>query len=128
MVTTEDQGHFILSYSRLWTDKWYLFGSGVTERDEFEDLNHLISFDAGPGYQFWKSDEKNLSIGLGVGYVNEKYSVAQESLGGRESREYAAAVWLVEVIRGKEISSSSSYSYSSSERSDSVLPMTIGQG
>ena len=72
-----------------------MFGIGGVERDDFSDLSHLVSLGAGPGYHFWKSDEKNLSIGVGPGYVTEKYTTAQESLNGQDHREYAAAVWAV---------------------------------
>jgi len=92
-ITTEEKGLFTLSYDRFLTDKWYAFGKVGTERDDFADLSHLVTLGAGPGYQFWQSDEKNLSIEVGSGYVFEKYSVAQESLGGQDHREYAAAVW-----------------------------------
>ena len=93
--TTEDKSHFTLAYERFITDKWYVFILGNTERDNFADLSQFISFSAGPGYHFFKSDEKNLSIGVSPGYVSEKYSRAQESLDGQDHREYAAAIWTV---------------------------------
>ena len=95
-VKTEDNSFVDLSYHRSLTDNWYLFGTGIFEQDEFADLDSLWGVFVGPGYHFWKSkDGKNLSIAAGPGYGSEHYSKPQQSLGGRDSRDYAAAGWSV---------------------------------
>lgn len=91
--TTEDKGFFTISYDRFVSEKWYIVGRGFIERDEFSDLNSLIIGSLGPGYQFWKSDEKNLYFEVGPGYVNETYTTEQVNLGNSNQRDYIAAVW-----------------------------------
>jgi len=95
-IKTEDKSLANLSYNRFLTENWYLFTDGGFEQDKFADLDSYWEGFVGPGYQFWKSkDDKNLSIAAGPGYVSEHFSVPQQSLGGQDSREYAAASWSV---------------------------------
>lgn len=91
--TTEDKGFFTVSYDRFISEKWYIFGRGYIERDEFSDLNILTLGSVGPGYQFWKSNEKNLYLEIGPGYVWEKYTTEQVNFGNTDQRDYIAAVW-----------------------------------
>jgi hypothetical protein len=90
---TEDKGFFTISYDRFVSEKWYIFGRGYVERDEFSDLQVLTIASVGPGYQFWKSEEKNLYLEAGIGYVWEKYTAQQENFGNSDERDYIAAVW-----------------------------------
>jgi len=93
-VKTDDNSLANVSYSRFLTENWYLGVSGMFEQDEFADLESFWAVFLGPGYQFWKSkDDKNLSIAAGPGYASEHYSKPQPSLGGQDSRDYAAAGW-----------------------------------
>jgi len=94
--TTESKGFTTTSYNRFVSEKWYLFGRGQTQRDEFSDLKFLGALTAGMGHQFWKSPEKNLSLEIGPGYVTENYSQDQVSFGNRDHRDYAAASWLLD--------------------------------
>ena len=94
-VTTDDGGFFTLSYDRFVSEKWYVFGRGFVQRDKFSDLSLLTRVSAGPGYQFWKSDDKNLYFEVGPGYVWEKYTTEQVNFGNNEQRDYIAAVWTI---------------------------------
>ena len=60
-----------LDYNRFMSEKWYIFGNGQAQRDEFQDLDLLWSVAGGLGYQVWESNEKNLSLKIGPSYVNE---------------------------------------------------------
>jgi hypothetical protein len=91
--TTEDKGFFTLSYDRFVSERWYIFGRLFAQRDEFSDLSVLTIGSVGPGYQFWKSDKKNLYIEIGPGYVWEKYTTEQVNFENNDEREYIAAVW-----------------------------------
>jgi len=93
--TTTDKGLFTASYDRFVSEKWYLFGRGQTQRDEFSDLEFLGVLAAGVGHQFWKSPQKNLSLEIGPSYVTENYTQNQEFLGNSDHRNYTAAFWLV---------------------------------
>lgn len=93
--TTEDKGFFTLSYDRFVSEKWYIFGRVFAQRDEFSDLSFLTTISVGPGYQFWKSDEKNLFLEVGPGYVWEKYTTEQVNFGNGDQRDYIAAVWTI---------------------------------
>jgi putative salt-induced outer membrane protein YdiY len=92
---TEDKGFFTLSYDRFVSEKWYIFGRGFLERDEFSDLNVLLIGSIGPGYQIWTTDEKNLYVEAGLGYVWEKYTANQVNFNNKDQREYIAAVWAI---------------------------------
>jgi len=94
-VTTDDAGFFTLSYDRFVSEKWYIFGRGFVQRDKFSDLSLLTRVSVGPGYQFWKSDEKNLYLEVGPGYVWEKYTEEQENFDNSDQRDYIAAVWSI---------------------------------
>jgi len=93
-VKTEDKSQVYLDYNRFLNDRWFVFVLGGFQQDIFSDLDGLWSGFVGPGYQFWKSrDGRNLSISAGPGYVSEHYSQPQPSLGGQDSRDYAASGW-----------------------------------
>ncbi len=92
-VTTDDAGFFTLSYDRFVSEQWYIFGRGFVQRDKFSDLSLLTRVSVGPGYQFWKSAEKNLFLEVGPGYVWEKYTTEQENFNNSDQRDYIAAVW-----------------------------------
>jgi hypothetical protein len=96
-VKTEDKSLANLSYDRFLTENWYLGVTGSFEQDEFADLDSLWAAFVGLGYQFWKSkDDRNFTIATGPGYTSEHYSRPQPSLGGQDSRDYAAAGWSID--------------------------------
>jgi len=73
-VSTENNSLVNLDYNRFVSKKWYLFGKGQAQQDEFEDLDLLWFVAAGAGYQFWKSKTKNFTLNIGPSYVSEHYS------------------------------------------------------
>ncbi len=95
-VETENKTLGNFDYNRFLNDKWYLFGNARGQQDKFSNLTFLGALSAGAGYQFWRSDEKNLTMKLGPSYAAEYYSQPQDFLDGAESRSYAAAFWALD--------------------------------
>ncbi len=93
---TKDKGLGSLTYKRFISRKWYLFGNGTAQMDKFQDLNLLASVSAGPGYQIWRSREKNLSMELGPAYAIERYSKPMQNFDNKDHREYAAGFWAMD--------------------------------
>jgi putative salt-induced outer membrane protein YdiY len=75
-------------YDYFWTEKWFLYGSALFENDDFADLDLRTTLGGGAGYQFFESDELNLSVSTGVGYVYEDFIVAEDD-------DFSAAQWLI---------------------------------
>ena len=82
-----------LDYNRFMSEKWYVFGNGQAQQDEFQDLDLLWSVAGGVGYQVWESKKKNLSLKIGPSYVSEDYSEPQPSFDNKDHRDYAAGFW-----------------------------------
>ena len=95
-VETENKTLGNFDYNRFLNEKWYLFGNARGQQDKFSNLNFLGALSAGAGYQFWRSDEKNLTMKLGPSYAVEYYSQPQNFLDGADSRSYAAAFWALD--------------------------------
>ncbi len=93
---SKDKGHGSLTYERFLTKKWYLFGNVTAGMDKFKSLDLIASAAAGPGYQFWKSRSKNLSIRLGPAYGIEKYTKPMKNFDNQSQREYVAAYWAMD--------------------------------
>jgi len=81
------------SYRRFLTEKWFIGAGGSAQSDKFKDLDIRASVGGGPGYQFWDSDEKNLSIIVGPAYTYEKYSKKMANFGNVQSRDYFSGFW-----------------------------------
>ena len=92
-VRTDDKHLFTGSYSYFLNKKWFVLTDARFQRDKFADLAVLGILSAGPGYQFWRSYEKNFSVSLGPGYAIQKYSIGQSFLDGDSKRQFPAAVW-----------------------------------
>ncbi|HIJ41010.1 MAG TPA: DUF481 domain-containing protein [Deltaproteobacteria bacterium] len=95
-VETENKALGNFDYNRFLNEKWYLFGNARGQQDKFSNLNFLGALSAGAGYQFWRSEEKNLTFKLGPSYAMEYYSKPQNFLGGEDSRSFAAAFWALD--------------------------------
>ena len=78
------------TYKRFLTKKWFAFGNVTAQMDKFADLDLLGNAAAGPGYQFYRSRELNLSALIGPAYVYEKYTKPQSYLDGKSQRTYFA--------------------------------------
>ncbi len=72
-VRTENNWLAITKYDHFFTEQWYLNTNASFEKDDFKEINGRSVLGAGPGYQLWKSDPRNLSAELGYAYVNESY-------------------------------------------------------
>ena len=95
-VKSSDNSLLNLAYNRFMSKKWYLFGNGQAQQDEFQDLDLLWSVAGGVGYQVWESKEKNLSLQIGPSYVSENYTVPQPSFDNKDHRDYAAGFWAID--------------------------------
>ena len=84
------------TYKRFLDKKWFAFGNGTAQMDKFADLDLLGNVAAGPGYQFYRSRELNLSAHLGPAYVYEKYTKPQSFLDGKNQRTYFAGYWALD--------------------------------
>ena len=60
-VLSKDNWLGSATYERFITKKWFLWGSGVGQMDKFKSLDLRTNAAVGPGYQIWRSNEKNLS-------------------------------------------------------------------
>ena len=98
-VLSKDNWLGSATYERFLTKKWFLWGSGVAQMDQFKSLDLRANAAVGPGYQFWNSNEKNLSIKLGPGYTYEKYTKKMKNYGNTDTREYLSAYWVLEFDR-----------------------------
>lgn len=94
-VLTDDNMLLNANYDYFLNRKWFFFVNDRFNRDKFADLTAQNAFGVGVGYQFWKSEAKNLSFRLGPNYVYQGYSSGQSFLDGGDSRHYGAAYWAV---------------------------------
>ncbi len=93
---SKDNGLGSATYKRFLTKKWFVFGNGTAQMDKFKDLDLLGNVGAGPGYQFWRSQQKNLSAKIGPAYAYEKYTKNMDFLGGKDQRHYFAGYWALD--------------------------------
>jgi putative salt-induced outer membrane protein YdiY len=84
------------TYERFLDDKWFVFGNATAQTDKFKDLDLLGNMAIGPGYQFWRSDQKNLSVRLAPAYAYEKYSKPMKYMGNKSQRDYFAGYWALD--------------------------------
>ncbi len=84
------------TYKRFLTKKWFVFGNGTAQMDKFKDLDLLANVGVGPGYQFWRSQQKNLSAKIGPAYGYERYTKNMDFLGGKDQRDYFAGYWALD--------------------------------
>lgn len=95
-VLSKDNWLGSATYERFLTKKWFLYANGMAQSDKFKSLDLLANAGVGPGYQFWLSREKNLSIRLGPAYAYEKYTKKMKSYGNVDKREYFAGYWALD--------------------------------
>ena len=69
--------------------KWFLYGSSLLDHDEFADLDLRTTLGAGAGYQFFESEDLNLSVSAGLAYIFENFIVAEDD-------DFAGAQWIVQ--------------------------------
>jgi putative salt-induced outer membrane protein YdiY len=88
-----DNSLFNMDYSYFITENWYLFTKILFRRDEFKDLTYQGIYGIGPGYQIWKSFQKNLSVSIGPGFVTEDYDKQVQNFENTDERDYWAGIW-----------------------------------
>lgn len=96
LIATENNWLTRLDYDRFLSEKWYLFGVANAQHDKFADLDLLWFVAAGAGYQFWRSERKNLSLKIGPAYVSEHYTKPMVNMDNKDYRRYAAGFWTVD--------------------------------
>jgi len=84
------------TYDRFLDKKWFVFGNATAQTDKFKDLDLLGNVAAGPGYQIWRSQEKNLSVRLGPAYAYEKYAKPMKFMNNKKQRDYFAGYWALD--------------------------------
>jgi putative salt-induced outer membrane protein YdiY len=87
-ISSSDNWKVYGKYNRFVTKQWFFYTFALFENDKFTDLDLRSTLGAGPGYQFFESDELNLFVGAGPGYVNEDFIVA-------EDKDFVAAQWVI---------------------------------
>ena len=68
-----------MKYDYFLTPKWYSFANAIFTKDQYKDLNLKTAVGGGVGHQVFETAEKNLSVELGLNYVNEDYILAEDS-------------------------------------------------
>jgi putative salt-induced outer membrane protein YdiY len=58
------------NYAHFFTDNWYGYANGLFTNDRMQDIKLRSAFGVGAGYQFYASDDLNLSLEAGPAYVN----------------------------------------------------------
>jgi putative salt-induced outer membrane protein YdiY len=76
------------NYSYFMTQKWFLYANTLLEHDKFADLDLRSTLGAGVGYQFFESDDLNLSAAVGPAWINEDFIKAEDD-------DYSAGQWLI---------------------------------
>jgi putative salt-induced outer membrane protein YdiY len=87
-VSSADNWNAYGQYNHFITERGFLYAFGLFEYDEFTDLDLRSTLSVGPGYQFFESDELNLFVAAGPGYVNEDFIEAEDT-------NYAIAGWTI---------------------------------
>ncbi len=67
------------NYDYFISHKWFAYVRTKFEHDEFTDLDLRSTLSAGAGYQFYESDELNLSFRMGPAYIDENFIVASDN-------------------------------------------------
>jgi putative salt-induced outer membrane protein YdiY len=84
------------SYDLFLDKKWFLFGNATAKTDKLKGMDLSGNVAAGPGYQVWRSKEKNLSVRFGPAYGYEKYANPMDFLNNEKERDSLAGYWAPE--------------------------------
>ena len=85
---TDDNTIVSAKYDYFLTKLWFAFLNASFERDKFEDLNRRTATGGGAGYQFFDTEERDLSAEFGFSYVTEGFSTQKD-------KDYPAARWSI---------------------------------
>ncbi|MEQ1560482.1 MAG: DUF481 domain-containing protein [Methyloglobulus sp.] len=61
------------TYAHYFTPKWYGYAHGLFTNDRLQDIQLRSAFGVGAGYQFFASEDLNLSLEAGPDYVNTNF-------------------------------------------------------
>ena len=61
------------TYGHFFTDKWYGYANGLFTNDRMQDILLRSSFGVGAGYEFFNSEDLNLSFEAGPSYVSTNF-------------------------------------------------------
>jgi putative salt-induced outer membrane protein YdiY len=61
------------TYAHYFTPKWYAYAHGLFTNDRLQDIQLRSAFGIGAGYQFFSSEDLNLSLEAGPDYVNTNF-------------------------------------------------------
>lgn len=61
------------NYAHFFTPKWYGYAHGLFTNDRMQDIQLRSAFGVGAGYQFFQSEDLNLSLEAGPDYVNTNF-------------------------------------------------------
>jgi len=86
-VRTENNWLAYTKYDHFLTEKWYLNANTSFEKDDFKEISSRTVLGMGPGYEYWHSDLRNLSVEAGYAYVAESYS------DNTDDQDYSAIRW-----------------------------------
>lgn len=85
---TENKWLAHTKYDHFLSKKWFINTNASFEKDDFKEINARTVLGAGPGYQVWKEEQRNLALELGYAFVNESYSDTST-----EDKDYSAIRW-----------------------------------
>lgn len=89
-VETERRARGALKYDYFLTPTVFWFTGTTFEHDPFENLELRSTAATGLGFQFYESEERTLSLEVGVTYVSENFRTAPDrtSTGGKYALDY----------------------------------------
>jgi len=61
------------TYGHFFTDKWYGYANGLFTNDRMQDIQLRSAFGVGAGYEFFSSEDLNLSFEAGPSYVSTNF-------------------------------------------------------
>jgi len=83
--STEDSGEKTesnwlgyMKYDHFLSKKWYGYGNGNFEHDQFKDIRLRTTLGLGSGYQFYETPRLNLSLEGGLSYVNTDFELQED--------------------------------------------------
>ncbi len=85
-VDTQQSINLYGTYDHFFSEKWFMYNGLSFEHDKFSDLRLRTTASIGAGYQVIETEDTNLSVQLGPGYV-------WEDLYGSPDQNFAAGVW-----------------------------------
>ncbi len=85
-VDTQQSINLYGTYDHFLSQKWFMYNALSFEHDKFSDLRLRTTASLGAGYQVIETEDTNLSVQLGPGYI-------WEDLYESPDQEFAAGVW-----------------------------------